>query len=351
MKPLVSVLILTYNRTDLLGPCLESALASDYLNLEFIVSDNASSEDIRRFVRKNFSDKRIKVVRLENNKGLTGGFNFGYKFCHGKYVMLLSNDTVIERKSISAMVHMLEQDISIGIAAPKIIQMKNKKILHNAGSFFTYSGLLYHYGVSKDKDNPHYQKSYYTFSANGAGFMIRKAVSDHVGLFAEDFFMSYDDSDLSHRVWLAGYSVVYCPKGEIYHLWGATATYSNPRMWFLSHRNKFISFMTNLSLKYLLLECVSYSLVLFFWLFYKLYKRDVKVLYTVPQTYIWLFTHFAEIVRKRRYVQKEIRKVTDNQIFEKCFVSPSIFYYLTLYAPWYKDKELPKRVFYTLNGR
>ena len=66
-KPLVSVLILTFNHTDLLKNCLDSVLKSDYPNLEFIVSDNGSKEDITGFVKKNYSYQKIKVVRLEEN--------------------------------------------------------------------------------------------------------------------------------------------------------------------------------------------------------------------------------------------------------------------------------------------
>src|SRR3989344_4484763 len=146
-KPLVSVLILTYNRTDLLKKCLDSALKSDYPNLEFVVSDNASQENIAEFIKRNYPGKKIKVYRKKKNGGLTGGFNFGYQYCKGKYVMLLSNDTIINRKSISNLVKIAENDPMVGAVAPKVIQMRNPGFIHSAGSFLTYTGLLYHYGV------------------------------------------------------------------------------------------------------------------------------------------------------------------------------------------------------------
>lgn len=345
-KPLVSVLILTYNRTDLLKNCLESALNSDYPALEFIVSDNGSSEDVISFVKKNFSGKKIKVVKLKSNKGLTGGFNFGYKFCRGKYIMLLSNDTKIDKSAISLMVNLAEKDSQIGIIAPKIIQMNNPQYLHHAGSFLTYTGFLYHYGLLQNKDNSKYQKSYYIFSCNGAGFLIRKKASDYSGLFEEDFFFFYDESDLSHRIWLSGYTIVYCPKANLWHLWSATMQGANPRIWYYNHRNHLSSFIINLSQPYLILFIFNFNFILIIWCFINICKLRFDIALTLPKAYLWHLSHISETLKKRKFVQSKLRKVTDNEIFKKTLVSPNWRYYFIHLNLHYKDNSLPERVFY-----
>lgn len=348
-KPLVSVLILTYNRTDLLKDCLRSVLKSDYSNLEFVISDNGSAEDIAGFIKKNFPSRRIKIARLKKNKGLTGGFNFGFKFCKGKYSMLLSNDTKIDRKAISFMVDMMEKDPKIGIVSPKIIQMKNNKFLHNAGSFLTYSGLLYHFGILQNKNDKKYQKSYYIFSCNGAGFLIRKEVVQNCGLFDEDFFYFYDDSDLSHRVWLAGYTIVYLPEANLYHVWSATMKGASPQIWYYSHRNHMSSFIRNLSSPYLVLLTINFNLLLIFWFIINILELKFDVAISLPKAYFWHLTHIKETLRKRKFVQSKIRKVSDSEIFKKTWVSPNWKYYLFYLHLKYEDSELPKRVFYPIN--
>lgn len=345
-KPLVSILILTFDHTDFLKDCLDTALKSDYPNLEFIVSDNGSKVDVEGFVRKNYPDKKIKTVRLEDNRGLTGGFNFGFKFCHGKYVMLLSNDTKIEKKAISYMAEMAEKDSSIGIVSPKIIQMRNPKYLHHAGSFMTYSGFLYHFGILQNKDKEEYHKSYYIFSCNGAGFLIRKEVAQVCGLFDEDFFFFYDDSDLSHRIWLAGYTVVYCPKAQLWHLWSATMQGANPKIWYYNHRNHISSFLRNLSLPYLFIILFNFNLVLTFWFFMNLFKLRFDLCISLPRAYFWHVIHIRETLKKRKIIQNKIRKVSDNEIFNKCLVSPSWRYYFIHMNLKYEDKKLPQRVLY-----
>lgn len=345
-KPLVSVLILTFDHTDLLKDCLRSVLKSDYPNLEFIVSDNGSQEDIAGFVKKTYPSKKIKVVRLEENKGLTGGFNFGYKFCQGKYIMLLSNDTRIEKKAISLMVEMSEKDSSIGIVSPKIIQMRNPKLLHHAGSFMTYSGFLYHYGILQNKDNIKYQKNYYIFSCNGAGFLIRKEAATRCGLFEEDFFYFYDDSDLSHRIWLSGYTVVYCPKASLWHLWSATMQGANPKIWYYNHRNHISSFIRNLSTSYLLLMLFNFNFMLILWFIMNIFKLRFDIAITLPRAYLWHLIHIRQSLRKRKLVQSEIRQVSDSEIFEKCLVSPNWKYYFIHLHLKYDDKKLPQRTLY-----
>lgn len=344
-KPLVSILVLTYNRTDLLDNCLKNVLKSDYPNLEFIVSDNGSEEDIAGFVKEKFPQSKINVVRLKINKGLTGGFNFGFKYCKGKYAMLLSNDTKLNKDAISYMVNMMEKDPKLGIVSPKIIQMKNPSFLHHAGSFMTYSGLLYHYGLLQNKKNKQYQKSYYIFSCNGAGFLIRKRAAEICGLFEEDFFLSYDESDLCHRVWLAGFTVVYCPQASLYHLWNATIGQTS-NMWYLNHKNHISSFMRNLSVPYLLPILFNFNLMLTFWFFMWIFRFRFDLSIVLLKAYFWHITHIPETLNKRSQVQNKIRKTSDEEIFRKCLVSPKWKYYFVHLNFKYKDTDLPQRVMY-----
>ena len=348
-KPLVSVLILTYNRTDLLKNCLGSVLKSDYPNLEFIVSDNGSSEDIAGFVKRIYPTRSIKVVRLKENRGLTGGFNFGYKFCKGIYIMILSNDTRMQKDTISLMVEMAEKDPAIGIVSPKIIQMRNPQYLHNAGSFMTFTGFLYHYGILQNKNNLKYQKGYYIFSCNGAGFLIRKEAARVCGLYEEDFFYFYDDSDLSHRIWLAGYSIVYCPKASLWHLWSATMQGANPNIWYYNHRNHISSFIRNLSLPYLAVLLFNFHLILMIWFFINLFKLKIGNCLSLPRAYLWHITHIRATLKKRNLIQSKIRRVSDNEIFKKTLVSPNWKYYFVHLGLRFNDGQLPKRVFYTGN--
>lgn len=354
-RPLVSVLVLTYNNTNLLKSCLDSCLKSDYSNLEFIVSDNGSSDNISGFIKGNYLRQKIKVVRLKENRGLTGGFNFGFKFCRGKYIMILSNDTKLAKNAISHMVKLCEGDSSIGIVSPKIIQMENPKILHHAGSFMTYSGLLYHYGVIQNKNKKKYQKNYYIFSCNGAGFLIRKKAIQISGLYEADFFIYYDESDLSHRIWLSGYTVVYCFKATIWHLWGATIKRQRGDLWYYNHRNHLSSLIRNLSVPYLIPILLNFNLILILWFIMNLIKLRFDLCWALPKAYFWHLRNINRTLRKRKFIQGKMRRVTDYEMFNKCLLSPDWkYYFIHLQLKFnykdlflkYSEIQLPERVLY-----
>lgn len=340
--PLVSVLILTYNRTDLLKSCLDSALKSDYPNLEFVISDNASKDDIAAFIKKAYPKKKIKVYKKKKNAGLTGGFNFGFKFCKGKYVMLMCNDTKINRKGISYLVKTAERDPKIGMVAPLVTQMRNSNFLHHAGSFLTNTGILYHYGVYQKKNNSKYKKYYYIFSSTGAGFLVRREAILKTGLYSEDFFMAYDESDLCHRVWLGGYTIVFCPQAELQHYWSATMDSSLPVLWYWNHRNILSSFLVNFSTYNAIRFVITISIIWVFMFFYRLYKGKFRLALTIPQAYWWHILNFQKTMQRRKHVQKNVRTVSDGKIFKKTMVSPSFNYYLLYFGKKSKDIDLPK---------
>lgn len=348
--PLVSVLILTYNRSDLLKVALSAALKSDYPNLEFIVVDNESQEDIAGFVSNKFSRDNIKVVRLKKNKGLTGGFNFGFKYCMGKYTMLLCNDTKIDKKAISYMVEFMEKDPELGLIAPKVIQMRKPTDLHSAGGFLTIMGLIYHYGVYQKKDDPKYQKYYYCFTGTGAGYLVRTMVGRKIGLYDEDFFIAYDDIDLCHRIWLSGYKIIYCPKAELLHYWGATLDASIPELWFWAQRNAISSYLQNLSLPYLSVILPMLLVPYTVEFLNRLIRREFNFALTIPRAYLWHILNIKQTLRKRKFIQENIRKVSDRDIFRKTMVNPAFGFYLMHLIRYpkikHKERELPKSILY-----
>lgn len=344
--PLVSVLMLTYNRSDLLKNCLGSALKSDYPDLEFIVIDNESQEDIKGFIKKTFPKAIIKVVRLKKNKGLTGGFNFGFKYCNGKYTMLLCNDTKIHKKAITFMVDMMEKDPELGLVAPKVIQMRKPNELHSAGGFVTIFGILYHYGVYQNKNNPKYQKTYYVFTGTGAGYLIKTSVGRQIGLYDEDFFIAYDDIHLCHKIWLTGHKIVYCPKAEILHYWSATLDSSTHELWYWAHRNGLSSYIQNLSLPYLMIILPLLTVCYGILLVERIIKGKFGLALSIPRAYLWHLLNLEKTLKKRQFIQQKIRKLSDSEIFKYTMVNPTWRYYLIQWGKHYEDLKLPKRVLY-----
>ena len=93
MKPLVSIIIPTYNRTIYLQQALEGAMMQDYPNLEIIISDNGSIQDTRREIEQQLHDKRVRFYGNETNIGMVNNWRHSLeKYAKGEWFIILSDD-------------------------------------------------------------------------------------------------------------------------------------------------------------------------------------------------------------------------------------------------------------------
>jgi glycosyltransferase involved in cell wall biosynthesis len=90
---LISVIIPTYNRSDLILRAINSVIAQSYSHLEIIIVDDASQEDIARLV-KQIDDCRIKYFRHPDNLGGSESRNTGIKHAQGQLIAFLDSDDV-----------------------------------------------------------------------------------------------------------------------------------------------------------------------------------------------------------------------------------------------------------------
>lgn len=89
--PLVSVVIPTRNRPQLLEQAIRSVLAQTHKNLDVIVVDDASTEDMGVVISR-FNDARLRYVRHLVNKGGSAARNTGIRAAHGEYIAFLDDD-------------------------------------------------------------------------------------------------------------------------------------------------------------------------------------------------------------------------------------------------------------------
>jgi glycosyltransferase involved in cell wall biosynthesis len=88
---LVSVVVPTYNRAELVARSVQSALHQTHEHLEVIVVDDASTDDTRSVLAA-IADPRLRVVRLESNEGQSRARNRGIGEAKGRYVAFLDSD-------------------------------------------------------------------------------------------------------------------------------------------------------------------------------------------------------------------------------------------------------------------
>ena len=91
MKPIVSVIIPSYNTASLIRRALQSALAQSLQSLEVVVVDDASTDDSVAVLRE-FADERVKVFVLPTNQGAGAARNRAIEESSGKWVAVLDSD-------------------------------------------------------------------------------------------------------------------------------------------------------------------------------------------------------------------------------------------------------------------
>lgn len=111
-KPLVSILIITYNQKDFIHEALTSALNQDYDNIEIVVADDGSTDGTDEIILDYARKFPKKVVPLVGGPrlGITGNSNRGLRACKGKYVAFMGGDDIFLPGKISRQVAWLEAD-------------------------------------------------------------------------------------------------------------------------------------------------------------------------------------------------------------------------------------------------
>src|SRR5581483_4288075 len=263
----------------------------------------------------------------------------GFLKSKGDAILILNTDTLVEKNLLDELVSALYSNRNIGAVQPKVLLYEKKHLLDSVGSFFMMSGDLYHFGRDKDQKLPLYNHKMDIFSAKGVCMLMKREVIEKAGLriplekevslFDKDYFAYFEETDLCMRIWLAGYRITYVPATAIYHKGGGSSKYIHrSKMLFHSEKNRILTYIKNLSIKYMI--PVLFNTIIMYELVFILYLLTAKFRYalSVQQAMWWNIVHLGETIQKRRYVQKYIRKVSDDMFLPHITKSVRPSYYL-----------------------
>ena len=248
--PKVAVVILNWNGLDFLRRFLPYVCASTYSNLDIIVGDNASNDDSVSFLRENYP--QIKISINDQNYGFAGGYNRVLSELDHDYYVLLNSDVEVEPGWIEPVIQLMEKDISIAAAQPKILSQSNKKLFEYAGAaggFLDIFGYPFCRGRifdSVEVDSSQYDKSSEIFWASGAAFFIKRSNWLEMNGLDEDFFAHMEEIDLCWRLKNNNYKIMYCAESTVFHVGGGTLKAENPFKTYLNFRNNLVLLQKNL---------------------------------------------------------------------------------------------------------
>lgn len=216
-KKLVSIVITTRNRKEIILDCLESLFKMDYPLFEVIVVDNGSKDGTVLAIKKKFP--QVKIISAKENLGLNGGKNLGQRYAKGDYIFFLDSDTIVDKKVLTEMVKLAETNPKIGMICPKMYYQQPKNFIWYAGSYVNLlTSQTKNIGVN-EKDKGQWDQIRETEFAPTA-YLVKRKVLGKVKGHDEAFFMTYGDTDYGFRVRETGFKIFFCPTAKLWHRLG-----------------------------------------------------------------------------------------------------------------------------------
>jgi GT2 family glycosyltransferase len=215
-RPLVSLITVNYNGTEVTGELLKSLTALQYPAIEVIVVDNASAEDPGPRLREICPE--VRVILSPKNLGFAGGNNLGIRAAKGEYLFLVNNDTELTSGLIEGLLDIFRRYPDAGMACPKFHYFYHPDIIEYAGynELNVFRGSCTMVG-NREKDEGQYNIAGSTNFAHGGGMMIPASVVREVGEMPECYFLYYEELDWSAQIKRKGYKIYYQPDSLIYH--------------------------------------------------------------------------------------------------------------------------------------
>lgn len=215
----ISVIIISFNRKEMLKLTLNNTLKQNFTDFEVIVVDNSSSDGTKEMIESEFPE--VKLIKIDKNIGIEA-YNVGIDSAKGEIIVFLDDDSFLETEALSKIARKFDKYSNLGALGCKV---KNY-----------YSGEVHHWHPKiKLESGP--EEGYHSPLFNGCAAAARKNVLEKVGAYPKEFFLYENERDLCTRIIDAGYDVRYFTDIIGYHMVPSGGRESD-RLIFFSNRNR-----------------------------------------------------------------------------------------------------------------
>jgi GT2 family glycosyltransferase len=318
---LISILILNYNGKMLLKQCLGSIFCQNYSNFEVILADNNSSDDSISWTRENYP--QAKIIEYESNFGFAGGNNRALQHAKGEWIFFLNNDAFLEKNCLGILAERIKNRKLEQLAfAPLMLKSESANFVDSAGDILYPWGYAYRYENTMASEQKFSEDREIAAACCGAAVFNKDLLMRLQG-FDDDFFLYYEDVDLSLRARHSGAKIQLVPNAKVFHKGSATIGKKNASTLYYIDRNRFWTKLKNFPLV-TLIKYAPHSLICSL-LSLALWTRRGFFL-------IWLKSRF-DMLRKMPKMLKKRKKIFANSKintaeFESWLLKESFFKWL-----------------------
>ena len=219
---MLSILVINYNTYNETINCVNSIVNSNLHDLEFeiLILENNSKKNIYKF-----NNDIIKVFSLGTNYGFSKALNFGISKSSYKYILSVNPDVTVSEGSIFNILSYFKDNKDIGVVGPKVLN-SDLTYQHSCRRRFPYLKYVFIKLLLLDKIGFRSNYNYSDIpnditstvdSISGCFFLTSKDVIKKIGLFDENFFIYFEDTDFCLRAKEKGYNVIYYPEASVIH--------------------------------------------------------------------------------------------------------------------------------------
>lgn len=312
----ISILTVTYNSEVFLKNYFESILNNSFIDeVEILIYDCGSTDKTIDEIKK-ISDNHSNIKLLYGeNLGFSKANNKLAKVASGDFLFFLNPDTKLDKNCLQNLIESCYNNKN-SILIPKQLDFNGNFLSNGVGvDIFGYSLFTCD---SKNKK---------IFYADGASIFIPKKIFFELGEFDSDYFMFYEDIDLSWRAHLYNISLVTVSEALVYHFSGGSITggaiknkkyTTNTFRRYLGEKNQLQNLLKNYSFPFLMIVLpinflISLSEAILFLL---LIKPNISWCYV--RAYLWNICNLRKTLKKRSDIQKH-RLVSDSIIIKKMY--------------------------------
>ncbi len=302
-----TVVIVNWNGKACIAQCLKSLQRQTIQNFVTTVVDNGSTDGSLDVVRQQFPE--VVIIALENNLGFAAANNVAIQSARTDYIALLNNDAIAHPQWLERLVDTLDAYPQAGLAASRMLYAHDCSIIDRAGDSYTTAGAGSLRGRGQPADA--YARPEWIFGACAGAALYRMSMLRDIGLFDEDFFLLYEDVDLSFRAQLKGYKCRYVPEAIVYHMASQSIGYDSQTSVYYGHRNLEWVYFQNMPFSLIartILGHMAYNVAAFMYFAVKGYAK------TFLRAKRNSFDRLNAVTKSRRKIQNE-RRVKDSYIW------------------------------------
>lgn len=239
VNPLVYIILVNYKGFEDTVECVKSLDNINYDNYKIIIVENSSGDE-EKLKNSAFLNSRATIMYSDMNGGFSAGNNIGINKAmeeSAEYVLLLNNDTVVDRELLNELVSTAQNNPKAGIITGDIYYFSQKERLwYSAGSYDRAKGKT----IMVNETNSPCEVSFVC----GCLMLIRAEVIKNIGVLSDDFFLYSEDTEYGCRVLKAGYTLMWNRKAIIWHKISVSTGENSPFQQYYQVRNNL--YMTRL---------------------------------------------------------------------------------------------------------